>query len=291
LIQDPSAQASAFGNNDALLAGLANGHNETMVRIVQLQDLTATTQSRLVALEANTTTNTATLGEVHRALQTVLARLNATPTFPIEPTMPPAPVLIAPPVLSTTPAAPATTPSLADFTAAMQSTLTAALRETKRPRDDDNDGVSRNVRPRTDAVHAPVVAPAAPVSAPGAFHREPPVSVSTHGRDPPISTPTLVHAPAAASTSNPPRRPNERDREVRFGPAIWASNVVPGARTIVSEGLPPAKPLLRSLSARKIPDPHYIILSFDTAEIAAWFVDEWTTNRVAWATIHATLNV
>ncbi|KAJ7242476.1 hypothetical protein C8J57DRAFT_1726314 [Mycena rebaudengoi] len=267
--------------DDALLAGLANGHNSTVAHIEDMQSAIASFESRLTNLEANATTNTVTLGEVSRALQAIFAQLTQPKAVAPATSSPPVPPLAAvsvtpiaapiPAPTSTAPLPPAV-PSLADFTAAMQSTLAAAL---KRPHDDDAD--SRNVRARTDIGPPPIGA--APVGTAIAIA---PTGTGTA----PVSTAGLVHAPS----KDPPRRINDLTKEVIFGPAIWPSNIHAAARTIITEGLESAKPLLRQFYTRRGTDTSNIIVGFESAEAAAWFVAAWTANRSAWHTIAASPN-
>ncbi|KAJ7242291.1 hypothetical protein C8J57DRAFT_1477483 [Mycena rebaudengoi] len=270
-VQNPAQGAAMSHTDDALLAGLANGHNNTVAHIEEMQSTMASFETRLAAMETITTTNTATLGEVNRALRNIVARLASL-----------APAALAP-ILAPV-SAPAAVPSLADFTAAMQSTLVAAL---KRSNDDDDAPDSRNVRPRIEAPVMPVGPP--PLSLPPVGL--PPVSAGlvtapTGSGPPPSSTAGLVHA----LSKNPPARINDLTKEVVFGPAIWPSNIHAAARTIITEGLESAKPLLRLFYTRRGPDTSYIIVGFESAEAAAWFVAAWTANRSAWHTIAASPN-
>jgi hypothetical protein len=309
-IQALMAQDSSSGhpNDDALLAGLANGHNEAMARITQMQGFMMAMQDRLAALEANTTTNTATLGEVNRMLQVITMQLDSRSAPATIPT-PLAPAL-APftPALAPFPVAPAATvpiavaaglplvapsmPSMADFAAVMQSSFAAAMRNTtKRSHDDDDDeSGSRNVRPRTDVGTAlPMIPP--PVSK---SVRPPPVNAANAGL---VTVPaaggrsTFGAAHAPASTTGPPRRVHDPPREAIFGPANWPSNFFAGSRNIIWEGLEPARPLLRFYYARPGPDENHIIIGFETIEATTWFIDAWMSHRPAkWSTIDVVPN-
>ncbi|KAJ7777673.1 hypothetical protein DFH07DRAFT_1056453 [Mycena maculata] len=276
-------------SDDSLLASLANGHNEAMAAIGQLQSLVTTANSRVRDLEQNNVAITGTLGEIRRSLRVLLAA--ATPTTPLTaplmastppalkpttvfvaptpalvqtPVLAPAPILVPTPVLappplpSLAPAAAGVATAPAAFTAALTAVLGA-----KHAREETTIDDGRNVRQRSDATV--VDAPPAPTLA--------------------TSTSAPPEAPEA-----PSRPRGDPSREFLFGPVRWKSNVNSEARTIIAEGMT-SRPPMRSFHSRRGPDPLHIICGFHTAGTTVWFIDAWMAERSGkWSAVVARPN-
>ncbi|KAJ6543396.1 hypothetical protein DFH09DRAFT_1367983 [Mycena vulgaris] len=266
---------------------------------------------RLRVMENNTTSLTATLGEVQRALHALLARDHVAPAAPpavttipalaalasvpqqaVVPAAPvPAPALTAPIVPA--PAAHETDTRMADMQAMLTAALSAAI-GTKRGREDDNEG--RNVRHHSDAA-GPSTGVAGPAYASPAFtapaytapaYAAPAASTSVVAAPAPVTV-AVTHAPPEAPDA-PTRRPNNPAHECIFGPVIWKSNINAEARAVIAEGMS-SRPNMRHFYTRRGPDSQYIILGFESAGAIGWFIDSWMAQRSGrWASVLARPN-
>ncbi|KAJ7081801.1 hypothetical protein B0H15DRAFT_853609 [Mycena belliarum] len=308
-------------SDDGLLASLVQNHNGSMATITQLQDIVSSVSGRLDAVEANQRITVATLGEVHRGLQVLLARDHSLPTTaasgPPAAPIAPAHVLALPPALPPARMAPTPTPAqpavpgvdsrLADMQAMFSAALSAVI-GTKRGRDDDDaDDVGRNIR--REPATSPFLAPAAPAPAPVAMFAQfapgaAPVPFAPAPVDPFASAPAPVAAlapapmaalaPAPAAVPEAPsatgRRGADPSREFIFGPVRWKSNINAEARTIIAEGMA-SRPNMRTFFTRRGPDSEHIICGFDSAGAVGHFIDTWMAQRAGtWAAVVARPN-
>ncbi|KAJ7668186.1 hypothetical protein B0H17DRAFT_1088121 [Mycena rosella] len=96
-------------NNDSLLGRLANGHNNAMAAIAQVQQVAADSTARVAAMEGTVQMCAASMAELHRGLQILLTHDHADVPAPVNAPAPvPAPVTAPTPVAQ----APSLTPVL-----------------------------------------------------------------------------------------------------------------------------------------------------------------------------------
>jgi hypothetical protein len=86
--------------DDGVLAGLTNGHNNTVAVMAQLQEMVVASADRLSTIENSLTAATATLGEANRALATILVQNLHLAPAPIPATRAVAPSFAVPPALA-----------------------------------------------------------------------------------------------------------------------------------------------------------------------------------------------
>jgi hypothetical protein len=301
--------------DDGVLAGLANGHNNTVAVMAQLQEMVVTSADRLSAVENSLMAATATLGEVNRALATILAQNSHLAPAPIPATPAVAPPFAAPPVL-----------------AQAMSLPPAPVHQAYAPAT-----IAAPVHPTYPAIAAPGVAPTAPLTTTdvdtrmgdmqAAFTAAMQASFATllgnkRGRDdddqdggrnvrarsdviaashiPTLPTPdapsyggpvaSTSSAPAAPEAPTVTRRTNDPACEAIFGPVRWKSNINSEARAVIAEGMT-TRPNLRSFFTRRGPDSEHIICGFDTPGATGWFIDAWMAQRSGkWAAVIARPN-
>jgi hypothetical protein len=94
-----------------------------------------------------------------------------------------------------------------------------------------------------------------------------------------------------AAPHPPAKRPANPTTEVIFGPVVWRENIFREAKAVIAAGMR-TRPNLRSIRTRRYaPNNQYIIIGWDTAATAAWFVATWMEQRNGeWANVIARPN-
>ncbi|KAJ7732252.1 hypothetical protein DFH07DRAFT_781028 [Mycena maculata] len=130
----------------------------------------------------------------------------------------------------------------------------------------------------------PVIAPAPIVGAPlPPAPANPPVPVT-------VAAPVAVVAVGGASPP-PPLPAFDPTKEARLGPVTWGRNITGESSIVIKVVLPVARSIMRSYRARRGPDSNTIIVCFESAEIATWFIAAFNAARVApYETVFASPN-
>ncbi|KAJ7279729.1 hypothetical protein C8J57DRAFT_1221377 [Mycena rebaudengoi] len=286
--------------DDGVLAGLTNGHNNTVAIMAQLQEMVVASADRLSTIENSLTAATATLGEANRALTTILTQNLHLAPAPIPATPAVAPSFAAPPAL-----------------AQAMSLPPAPVHQAYAPVT-----IAAPIHPTYPAIAAPGVTLTAPLATTdvdthmgdmqAAFTAAMQASFATllgnkHGRDDDDqdggrnvhARSDIIAAGPVASTSSAPaapeaptvtRRTNDPACKAIFGPVRWKSDINSEARAVIAEGMT-MRPNLCSFFMRRGPDSEHIICGFDTPGATGWFIDAWMAHRSGkWAAVIARPN-
>ncbi|KAJ7246144.1 hypothetical protein B0H12DRAFT_1325202 [Mycena haematopus] len=266
------------------------GQNDTNAAVTQLQRLTSALEDRSRALENVDVALSATVGELTRAVQILLARDHQPAPIPVQ--APSAPVH-APALTSVSLLPVSHVPAMATSAAAVPPAPAASA-------------VIVTPMPVPAAALAVPAAAAPAVALPDMQARSPLRSlpedddlddgrnVRQHTEPAPVVSTSAAAVPGAPSTSRVPDAPSRRNdtaREIIFGPVKWNSNINAECRTVIAEGMS-SRSNMRGFFTRRGPDNLHIIIGFETAGASDWFVHTWMQERSSmWAAVVARPNV